>query len=130
MPLPQYKGAPVIDIEKLSRPFVSAPSLPTRVRPDEVTQPSESASSSSTEPGLVSLSWSARAGVNTTDLPSMGVLLSTGDDDFDQFELTRNTSTVRVENPDDSDQFVDVEVINSITFANKSKQKRTYTLNN
>lgn len=47
-------------------------------------------------------------------------------------ELKRDTSTKRVENPDDNSQFVDVEVINKLWTRNKldPNLKRNYELNN
>ena len=45
-------------------------------------------------------------------------------------ETERQTTTVRVENPDDSEQFVDVERIDQITFLGPDGIARTFVLTN
>ena len=45
-------------------------------------------------------------------------------------EVERTTTTVRVENPDDSEQFVDVERIDRITFLGPDNIPRTFVLTN
>ncbi len=45
-------------------------------------------------------------------------------------ETERQTTTVRIENPDDSTQFVDVERIDQITFLGPDGVARTFVLTN
>lgn len=127
--MPMHPFTPgAVDLEKVVRPFIVVLDPPSRVRPGE--QEIEQATTTSTEPELAVLEWSARAGVQTTDLPSLGVILNSDDTDSDGIldEIGRSTHTVRVTNPDDPDQFVDVEVADSILLSNRAKQKRQWNL--
>lgn len=45
---------------------------------------------------------------------------------FQEVRSARTTKTVRVTNPDDSTQFVDVEQINSLTFKNSNDETWTW----
>ena len=45
-------------------------------------------------------------------------------------EIARETTTVRIENPSDSSQFVDVEVIDRISFKGPDGVVRTFVLSN
>lgn len=47
--------------------------------------------------------------------------------DFVEVPGTRVTEKVRVFNPDDNSQFVDVQQVKHVQFANKMKQKLTYS---
>lgn len=129
MPLQPFTPGQV-DLEKIVRPFSTVINTPSRGRPGEQNVDPEH-TTTTTEPALVVLEWSARAGVQTTDLPSLGVILNSDDDNdsegiLDEFD--RTSHTVRVTNPDDPEQFVDVEVADSITLTNRAKKKRKWNL--
>lgn len=118
-----------VDLEKAVRPFITVIEPPSRARDGE--QNVDPAYTTTTEPALAVLEWSARAGVQTTDLPSLGVVLS-GNDESDSDgildEIDRTTHTVRVTNPEDANQYVDVEIADSLTLTNRAKQKRKWNL--
>jgi len=63
---------------------------------------------------------------------AFSVIEFTTEDSYTYREVTRQTHTVRVENPNDSSQFVDVERIDSILLRNKVNldDKRIYQLKN
>ncbi len=57
-----------------------------------------------------------------------------GEDDLEEglvfTELSRETTTVRISNPADAGDFVDVERIDRITFDGPDGRRRTFVLNN
>lgn len=76
------------------------------------------------------LTWSARADVQVQTLPGMNVRMKEDTRDTDLNELTREVDVKRITNPEDAGQYVDVEVVRTLTLTNKAKQKRIFTLNN
>lgn len=138
MALPTLTGA-TIDLTKVVRPFTGIPiSTPTRTRTERgfyFGSPSYVAPGTTTDPGNPPpeglLRWSASQSVGVTTLGAMGFTINWPDDpNNDYAETLRTTHTVRVENPDDSSQFVDVERIDTISFRNGQKIPYDYSLNN
>lgn len=114
------------DLERVVRTFADTTSKPDRTR---VSYGGGSfggnPSTTADDDALVTLSWSARASVQILTMEGLGFTIE--DDAYD--ELERTTHVERVENPDDSSQFVDVEVIDQIKFK-KKQASSTYNLNN
>lgn len=125
MPLIPFSAQPLqVDLEQLVRPFGTVINTPTRGRPGE----NVGDTSTTTEPELAVLTWNARAGVQTTDLGTMSVMLDDDSDDQDGIngEINRAFHVLRISQEDNPENWVDVEVPDSITFANKAKVKRQY----
>lgn len=100
--------------EEAQRPFAERPPQWKIGRPD---QPQDD-----TTPILT---WTAQTDVQIFEAPSLG--FQTKDDEQ---EVDRVTREERVENPEDSNQYVDVEIIEEITFRFPNGQTRTVTFNN
>lgn len=120
---------PGIALERTVRPF-----LPPGVRPDRGrygflggSEPSGAVVDTDGN-GVPDLEWGARVGAETVTLEQLGIRLQDPLMDFE--ELSRDTHVLRVTNPEDADQYVDVEVIDNIRFRNKSRQTSSYKLNN
>jgi hypothetical protein len=81
--------------------------------------------------GESTLTFTAKVKATITTLPGMGIKFKwAADDDPNQVELQRATHTKRITNPEDSEQYVDVEVIDSITFKNSLGEVINYSLAN
>lgn len=80
------------------------------------------------------ITWSSRVSPSVTTLEGQGINWSWEADeggDNDDEEVTRETHTVRVENPTDPEQYVDVEVVDAVVFKNPTTgRKRRMTLSN
>lgn len=127
MPLIPFSSQPLqVDLEQLVRPFGTVLNSPTRGRPGEN---DTALDVTTTEPELAVLTWSARAGVETTDLPTLSVVLDDDEDDDDGIngEINRTFHTQRITQEGNADNWVDVEVPDDITFKNQAQQKRKYT---
>lgn len=126
MPIVPFSTTPQhVDLGQLVRPFGSVLNSPTRGRPGE----NAADTSSTTAPTLVSISWTARAPVQVTDLPSLFVILPNDADDKDGLngEINRSFHVTRISQDGNPDNWIDVQVPDDITFKNNANQKRKYT---
>lgn len=131
MPISAPSNRPVVDLEHVVRPFVSPVSKPDRSR-NFAYGGSRSSGSVQTSEGeeVPTLEWTARANVEVMTLAGRGFTVSLIDESVEREEISRETRVVRIENPEDSNQYVDVEVIDAISFQDPNRSKRRYTLNN
>lgn len=114
-------------VEKIVRPFQVTPIINIfpealgRVIIDPITSESESEAFD----GLVF------GGPNTSQFTATGVTGFKTSNQSKQMETTRQTSKKRISNPDDATQFVDVELIDKISFYDAQNNKYLeQTLNN
>lgn len=114
-----------VDMNAVLRPFESKLFQTTRGR-----QQKEEA-----EPEEAVFTLEATAKIQVTTMEGMGwsVSFPEPDDDNpdeDNAEEKRSVRTVRIYNPEDSEQYVDVEVIDSIDFKDVRNRLSRYTLKN
>lgn len=99
-------------------PFINPLPRPDRARPIEE-QPV----------GEATLIVTATLAPTTITMDTLGLRIDYGDgSDNDNLELERTTHSERITNPEDADQFVDVDVVDSLTFKNKLRKKTKFTL--
>lgn len=126
---------PAVDMESIVRPFVPAISTPTRQRQSFAGGAfgfgRELGTELSTEQRSSTIAWQATASVQITTLPGLGFTQALDPDTpSDQSEISRTTHTVRVTNPDDPTQFVDVEVADAIVFKDADGNTLQQNFNN
>lgn len=128
---------PHADLSKAVRPFVAPSVVTSRGRTERGLYfgsgsytPPATTTDPDNPPPEGTLVWSAQQPSGCTTLGGMGFSIKWPDSDFNFTETGRTTHTVRVENPDDSSQFVDVEVIDNITYRNGKSVNSAYSLNN
>lgn len=118
---------PPADLDRIIRPYVRVAPKPDRSRVFFGGDNGSSGEAQDTEGQDVPvLAWEAMASVNTVTLPGVG--FSVFESDFT--ETKRITHPKRIVNPDDSSQFVDVEVIDNISYENGAGVPSTYALHN
>lgn len=107
------------DLEKIVRPFqANIPFTARRLTPD---QPAEGST-----PEIVTLEWGDTIEANYKQYSIGGLAGAT----VKWTEVSRQTTTVRVSNPSDESQFVDVERIDRLTMRNEKGQEQELVLNN
>lgn len=106
------RGAIGVALEQAIRPFVERGPRPVPVRETPAQPPAEA-----------EISWSARMSVQVTTLEAQGIRVIWPDSE-DHREVARQTRTVRVQNPSDPSQFVDVEDIQTIDFRSRGRRSR------
>lgn len=115
---------PVPELDSALRSLFNAPPAPTRVYLNGGGTP---APEETEDPDAPVLEFSARGRVEVLTLESMGVkVIWPEDKDATQTEISRTTHTVRVFNPEDDSQYVDVEVIDELTVENIDKIQRRW----
>jgi hypothetical protein len=95
-----FSSNPSYALEKAIRPFTDAPPRARTGRTDPVQDTS-----------VAVISWTCRTNVEVTTVQALGFRLTNPDE---QTETYRVTHTKRVENPNDPNQFVDVEQISRL----------------
>lgn len=113
-----FPGPRIAALEAAVRPFLANPPRAAELRPE----PAQ-------DDGAAVLVWTARMPVQVTSIAGLGFSVR-WDDDERASELARTTHQVRVSNPADAEQFVDVEVIDDVTFDVGRGRKRRYQLDN
>jgi hypothetical protein len=116
-----------VDLMSVMRPFESKYFKSTRGRPQKEEKPEEEA--------VYVLEASARVQVTTLEGLGWSYKWETDDDDdeegdSEEDEITRITRTKRVYNPQDSQQYVDVEVIDAIVFKDRFNRSVRMNLTN
>lgn len=125
-----------VDLGVLARGFAPPNAIPLRVRVENglsfggSTNPGATTTEAPTT-GNGILVWSAEQDAQSTTLEGMGVTINWPDDPNNEYaEAVRETHTDRIEQDGNPDNYVDVEVIDSIQFKNKKQQPSFYTLDN
>lgn len=113
---PFPRQASLTNLERVVRPFYNRAAKPSRDRVQ--------AEDAATEQPEAHLAFSAqmRGSWQTLDALSLTIKWPTDDQetpDADWKEIDRETHTKRVENPDDPDQYIDVEVVDVIWYRDK-----------
>lgn len=107
--MPLILGPPM---ESIVRPFVAKPLSAATLRPEPKQDTSEAV-----------LTFTARMPVQVTSIAGLGFKVVWADADrFD--EVQRDVEVVRVTNPEDPSQFVDVEDTRSIVFDARGRRSR------
>ena len=135
MPLAPMSADPGIDLGRVVRPFGFVDAKPTRLRSErglKFGSTSFVAPTTTTEEDNVGvLRWSASQSSAIVSLGSMGFTIKwPDDDDFNYTELARDTHVILVENPDDSSQYVDVEVVDNFTVQNRKGIQSNFKFEN
>jgi hypothetical protein len=115
----------IVDMATVMRPFQSKYFQTTRGRPQE----------EKIEDTVATFVLEATARVQITTLEGLGWKIkwdpeTETEPDQDEEEVTRVTRTKRIYNPSDSQQYVDVEVIDAIEFKDQFNRKIRVKLNN
>ena len=126
-----YIGKVNPDLERIIRPFQSRGTSLSRVRNSGQTGTQASGAVTGTDgEDIPSLTWTARASVEVLTLGARGYRIIFDDKPQDLFEISRTTHTVRVTNPEDPEQYVDVEVVDSVDLQDAANAIRRYSFNN
>lgn len=120
-----------VDIARAVRPFQDTVKDPIPVRTERglyFGSPTYHAPSTTegTPEGTLTFTATQSAGVTTLD--SYGFTVNWPDDKNNEYaEIVRQSHTVRVENPEDSEQYVDIEIADAIQFRNGKNTVSKYT---
>lgn len=96
-------------LERAIRPFLTDPPQPRRERKDPPQDTSEAA-----------ITWRCSTNVEVTSVAGISFRVVNSEDNI---EVYRETEVVRVTNPSDSNQFVDVENTKRVDFKDGQKRK-------
>lgn len=133
MPLnPDAPGVTPAALENIIRPFLNTPGKPDRTRKYTRGRQNTIGVVDTEGEEIPTLSWTAAVRTEVTTLPaqSVSVKLNPPDDDdeaedeelpdYDEEEVSVIMETVRIYNPDDNQQYVDVERVKEIVFRDKN----------
>lgn len=120
-----------INMDVLGRAFAPPNIDPGRLRAFGGSTNTPPATSTAPETGDGHLVWSATQDAQTVTLESLGVTINWPDDPDNAYaETVRLTHTKRIEQDDNPDNYVDVEVIDSIDFHNTKFSISKFKLDN
>lgn len=126
---------PAADLETIIRPFLSSQPNSTTQRMSAngggLSFGHEFGTELTTEERASTITWQAAASVQVTTLPGLGFTVDLGNNnDTLQNETSRQTHTVRISQDGHPENFVDVELVDKISFKNPYGLIRDFNLNN
>lgn len=123
---------PSVGLEQLVRPFLPKAGRPDRARVYLNGGANSNGETTNTEgEEIPTLAWEAMAPPQVVTLPSMGFTVDLGGEDQLQEEQDREVHVERIFSDDNPEAYIDVQVIDDITFKDpRTKLNRRFKLNN